>query len=364
MAPQEFEQFVYQLYDFGLLETIDTPAAAALIRSVDAPPGYLDYVDPEPLIQRVPWGITLCDPSPLLRLMAWIGKPMKYGVWLSIPAVYFAGLIFYRYQNQLFADLQTMQIYVSLFVAVICAFFLDNLVARLIQGAIATAYGTEIRLLGVSAFLGFLPRFFIEDMPIKRLSRSGMLWCYASPLLFRFFLFSGGIFLWFAFRGVNTVSWVGLLCAQLGFYSGLLSLWPILPGDAYRWLSTYVNDPNLRTRSLRLMLNMARGLPLPPTLSSAERWSFFLFASSHHSRHRRVGAGRLCLCRVSDDIGLPGRRNGAVDGHVRLVPRVAAALFRKEGPVDEPDRAIARRRSSRPVRRGRQREALTRRSVV
>ena len=158
LAPQEFEQFVYQLYDFGLLETIDTPAAAALIRSVDAPPGYLDYVDPEPLIQRVPWGITLCDPSPLLRLMAWIGKPMKYGVWLSIPAVYFAGLIFYRYQNQLFADLQTMQIYVSLFVAVICAFFLDNLVARLIQGAIATAYGTEIRLLGVSAFLGFLPR--------------------------------------------------------------------------------------------------------------------------------------------------------------------------------------------------------------
>jgi hypothetical protein len=290
LSPKEFERYLYQLYDFGVLETVDAPGATKIVGSAAARPGYLDYVPPEKLIQRVPWAIGICDPSPLLRLMAWVGRPMKYGVWLFIPAVYLAGLIFYRYQDQLFADLQTMEVYVSLYVAVICAFFLDNLVARLIQGAIATAYGAEIRLLGVSAFLGFLPRFFIEDMPIKRLSRRGMLWCYASPLLFRFFLFAGGIFIWFGYRGTSSISWAGLLCANLGFYSGLLSFWPILPGDAYRWLSVYVNDPQLRSKSLRLVFNLVRGLPLPRTLSRADRWKFFLFATLTF-----LGTGGLAL---------------------------------------------------------------------
>jgi hypothetical protein len=280
LSPRQFESFLYQLYDLGLIETCKAPARDPSQQLPEEGPGYLDYVPLGPRYERIPWAIHVLDPSRLLGALAWLGRPVRGGIWLLPPLAWLAGLVIFRYENQLFTDLGILQQYVNIYLAVACAFFLDNLLSRLAQGAVATAYGAPIKRLGISAFLGVLPRFFIEDMPIRRLKRSEMLWCYAAPFLFRMWLLAVGTLIWITFRaGGSPLAWFGLLCSELGFWSAILSIWPVLPGDAYRFLCTLLNNWSLRSRSLSLILNLLRGVPPPKNLSPADRRGLLLFGA-------------------------------------------------------------------------------------
>jgi hypothetical protein len=279
---ERFERFLYQLFEYGLLEFVDETSTDETVSAEPPRRGLDEYTDPpEERFERVPFGITFWNPRPMFLFLGWIFRPfMPYLVYGLIPLVWFAGLIAIKDQNQIFGDISTLRGMTNIYVSICVAWIVDNLLSRISQGTVATAFGADIDGLGFSLFLGVLPRFFIEDVPIKRLTRPQMLWCYAAPVLFRLFLTAIGILIWSACHyGNSPFKWFGLMCAELGAFASILSVWPVIPGDAYRLMFTYLEQPLLRRRALSLLKLYVFFRGAPEGLSNADKWGLCVIGS-------------------------------------------------------------------------------------
>lgn len=208
--------------------------------------------------------IHLFDPNRLLAAVVVLFWPLRYFPIMLIPAVALAGLTAFKHWNDITFDLGRLFGEFSFVVHLLFSLLIVNLGARLSMGAVIRASGGAVRDFGLTFFLGFIPRFYVDRSAIPLLDRNGQLWAYGAPLIARLSYMVFGILTWATYRSSGT--WLAnfaLLVSQVGLWAFLLAAMPLLPGDGYNWLATYLGQPMLRRKAL-IVLNAKLGRRLLP----------------------------------------------------------------------------------------------------
>jgi multidrug efflux pump subunit AcrA (membrane-fusion protein) len=206
-----------------------------------------------------PGRIHLFDPKPLLAVVVVLFWPLRYFPIVLIPAIVLAGLTAFKHWNGITYDLRRLFGEFSFVIHLLFSLLIVNLGARLSMGAVIRASGGAVRDFGLTFFLGFIPRLYVDRSAIPLLERNGQLWAYGAPLMVRLSYMVFGILTWATYRSSGTwLASFALLVSQVGLWAFLLATMPLLPGDGYNWLATYLGQPMLRRKAL-IVLNAKLG---------------------------------------------------------------------------------------------------------
>ncbi len=216
--------------------------------------------------------IRLSDPDRFLRIIAVLCWPIKFFPMVLVPAVLLAGLTMFKHWNDVRDNIQVLFGELSFVIHLLLGLFIVNLVARLSMGAAISAFGGAVREFGFFFFLGIIPRFYVDRSAIPLLDRNGQLWAYGAPLMARLGFFAFGILVWAIYRSSGTsLATLALLISQVGLWAFLYAIVPVLPGDGYFWLATYLHQPLLRQKAFVALNAKLRGRPLPRAIRHGER---------------------------------------------------------------------------------------------
>jgi multidrug efflux pump subunit AcrA (membrane-fusion protein) len=228
-----------------------------------------------------PARISLFDPNQFLALIVVLCWPLKYFPIVLIPSLLLAGLTTIKHWTDISSDVRSLLGEFHFVVHLVLSLLIVNLGARLSTGAVIRGFGGASHEFGLTFFLGFIPRFYIDRSAIAQLPRSGQLWAYGSPLLVRISFITFGILMWATYRSGGTwMANLALLLSQVGLWAFLLAVIPLLPGDGYNWLATYFAQPVLRQKAFSVLRATLRGMPIPPRVRPSEVPMLIIFAVS------------------------------------------------------------------------------------
>jgi RND family efflux transporter MFP subunit len=187
--------------------------------------------------------VILFNPNALLGIIVAMTWPLKHvflPLLLAFPAI---AWLTYQQSNILEIDLRAFE--ASDVGLVIFALAVVSITCRLTQGALIRGFGADVKQFGIALTFG-IPRFFVDLGGIRTLGRRGQLWVHSAPLIARLGIFCACMLLWFGSRqSTPLLSHLGLITAQVGLVTFLLSALPLLRSDGYRWLATYLGRPAL-----------------------------------------------------------------------------------------------------------------------
>jgi RND family efflux transporter MFP subunit len=182
--------------------------------------------------------VILFNPNALLGIIVAVTRPLKHvflPLLLAFPAI---AWLTYQQSNILEIDLRAFD--ASDVGLVILALAVVSITCRFTQGALIRGFGVDVKQFGIALTFG-IPRFFIDLGGIRTLGRRGQLWVHSAPLIARLSIFCACMLLWFGSRqSTPLLSHLGLITAQTGLVTFLLSALPLLRSDGYRWLVTYL----------------------------------------------------------------------------------------------------------------------------
>ncbi|SFQ20492.1 Multidrug resistance efflux pump [Roseivivax halotolerans] len=225
-----------------------------------------------------PARLTLFNPGFLLKLLYVAGYPLKFLFWAIVPLVLVAGMTAAQNWPILIADLNVLLTQFSKIGLLITGALSVNLVSRLAQGVAIRAHGGQVKGLGLMLVFGVVPRFFVDTGSVRGLDRRGQLWSYGAPLLARLSVFSLGMVFWAVTRESGTwASELSLISAQFGLIMFLVTALPFVPAEGQRWMSVYINEPQLLPKTLGALRHVFLGGPMPQTLTRADLWPLVFF---------------------------------------------------------------------------------------
>lgn len=129
-----------------------------------------------------------------------------------------------------------------------------NFLSHWLEGVVNIALGGRVEGIGVFLLFGILPRFHVELDGLDRLSRNQVLWVLATPTLVKIALFSLSVLGWLLSRDTGTrlpFFWLSLMLMTTIMF--VISSNPLGAGDGYRWLTAYLDTPNLRLQAIRAL---------------------------------------------------------------------------------------------------------------
>jgi len=302
---KDFQGFVDQVYDMGLLEVLETPTPElppqqVESESVESPPQDLvsmaesDRHEAVPTInstlktiflpENKPRRWKLINPAAIFDKLVLLTRLLKIIfillVWLLIPGVPLAFFVFFDNQYLLWQDIAVLKEPLSYLGSLCFSLILVNLLSRLALGTVCTYYGGNVEELGLRLRFGIIPRFYIDTKDIKHFNREGKLWTYGTAILFRLTLFVAGVLIWYGFRATGTQLGIwAILLAQAGLIGLLIVGLPIRTSYGYRWLVTYFNlPPNLLQRSLQVLMISFSRRQTPTSISTREKLGLLAYA--------------------------------------------------------------------------------------
>lgn len=225
----------------------------------DLPAGMNDAVGFDPRATR--WMLKLFDPRPALKLLGPVVAPLRYIVYV-LPLLLVAALMLcFEYSRLIVEDMERLHSLTSLLEHVIFSMFTVNLLVTLTTAFIAHAFRATVSMIGVSVFMGFLPRFVAQVSHVEQLSRRERMWLQGGPLLVRLALFSLGVLIWYNTRdGGSLAPKIGM---ALFFIAGIDLLFvsgnPLVKGCGYHLLAAFANEPHLRGKAYKTLLNRLNG---------------------------------------------------------------------------------------------------------
>lgn len=202
----------------------------------------------------------LFDPRPLLKLTYPLLSPLRYTVYV-LPLLFLAGLgIAIKYAGMLEQDFSVRHRDVPLVWHLLISMVTDNLFAMWATGLVAYRFRATVDAFGIVVHYYVLPRFIVRVGNTKQLTRREVIWLHAAPMLTRLTLFNVGILLWFAFRGTHgTLSAFGMTLATASTISLAITANPLLKSNMYYLLCAFLNEPGLRGKSTRALIDKLRG---------------------------------------------------------------------------------------------------------
>ena len=203
---------------------------------------------------------TLFDPTPLLKVLSPVVAPLRFVIY---PLPFIAAFAFYtafRHRYLIVEDLTRLLQDMTFFEHAVYSMFSVNLLVTFTVAFTAHRYRATVTAFGIGIFFGFFPRFVTRVSHVEQLSRGERMWLHAGPLLMRLTLCTIGILLWFNTRDTNgLLPIMGLALAMISSIGLLFSANPLVKGSGYHLLSAFVDEPKLRGKAYKTLLNKIRG---------------------------------------------------------------------------------------------------------
>ena len=241
--------------------------------------GFNQMQQPAKPFKKKPWQLPLFNPTILLRALYYLLYPMKYAVWLLLPAVIFSGMVMMTHYQEFAFDFTATVSNFGTLGELAVALFIVNLFARLAQGVALIAYGGKVRYIGATLALGMFPHICIDKHDAPTLDRTGQMWVHGSTLVMRLFLFCAGIIFWEVSRQSGTLmSEMAIMTSKTALAMFVATAWPLMPSDGMRLMATALNEPKLQPKAVMTFKYLFMGGRLPPFISKQELPLLTLFA--------------------------------------------------------------------------------------
>jgi putative peptide zinc metalloprotease protein len=224
----------------------------------DLPAGVHDALGLDDGLKKRIW--KLFDPRGALKLLHPLLMPLRHAVYL-LPLLAIAGIgILIKYSGQLGEAVETSHDDLPLLKHLLLSMVTVNLLATLATSLVAHHYRATVSAFGIAFHLGIVPRFIARIGHVRQLSRRERIWLHATPLLVRLTLFNVGVLFWWGFAPENQLlSSIGVTLATASFVSLLITANPLIKSNAYHLISAYLDEPYLRGKSSRALLDRFRG---------------------------------------------------------------------------------------------------------
>jgi multidrug resistance efflux pump len=206
--------------------------------------------------------IDLFDPRPILRVVAPILAPVRYIVYAA-PALVLIALLLLIERWQLFwQDMDTLKVSVTLGVHLLFSMMTVNIASVILRACIGQNMGAQIERVGIMFFAGFVPRWEIGVRHLDKLSRTQRMWYHGGNLLLRIILMAVSFIVWdFTLNNTGTVANQFALLMILTCWGSLVIETgnPFIRASSYFLLCAYLDEPNLRAKAQKALLNKLHG---------------------------------------------------------------------------------------------------------
>ncbi len=205
-------------------------------------------------------GWKLFNPGWLIRILYPLVSPLRHAIYF-LPLMFIAALfIVARHMPVLSDDFQLLLFNTPFLKHAILSMVTVNLAVTLLIGVVAHGFRATVSAFCIVFYMYFFPRFMVRIGNVNQLLRRERIWLHAAPLLLRLAFFSVGILMWFNARTVYaTLSSFSLTIALAGAASFLITVNPLIKSSGYYLLTAFINEPNLREKSYKALLNKFRG---------------------------------------------------------------------------------------------------------
>lgn len=222
------------------------------------PPGVQDALGLDDATKKRIW--KLFDPRGLLKLTHPVVWPLRRAMYL-LPLLLVLGIgIVINYAGELENAFDARHQDVPLLTHLLISMVTDNLLAMWALAMVAYHYRATVDGFGIVLHFWILPRFIVRIGHVRQLSRRERIWLHAAPLLTRLTLFNVGILTWFAFRSTKPIpAAFGLTLATASALSLAITGNPLIKSNAYYLLAAFLDEPYLRGRSTRALIDKFRG---------------------------------------------------------------------------------------------------------
>ncbi len=210
--------------------------------------------------ESVKKGWKLFNPSKLIKLIYPVFVLFKPIIYL-LPALLIAALFTtFKYAAPIEQDLTRLVSSVSFIEHILFSMVTVNLSVIMMTALVAYSYRASVTAFCIIFYLGFFPRFMVRIGHVQQLSRRERIWLHAAPLLLRLGFFSTGILLWFNTRATTEfLSLFGLAVAAISTISFFITVNPLIKNSGYHLLSAFLNEPYLKGKSYKALLNKLKG---------------------------------------------------------------------------------------------------------
>ncbi len=223
----------------------------------DLPAGVQDAVGFD---ERTKKGIKLFNPSWLIKVFHPVFAPLKNIIYV-LPTLLIA-TIFVLYNNFGLLEQDLVRLFSSYtFIEhILFGMVTVNLSATLVTAFVAQSFRASPFAFCIVFYFGVIPRFMVRLSNVKQLTRRERMWLHASPLLLRGVYFSVGALLWFTTLAKSElVSLFGLSIATISLISFIITVNPLLKGNGYHLLSTFLDEPHLKGKAYKHLWNKFKG---------------------------------------------------------------------------------------------------------
>jgi len=205
-------------------------------------------------------GFKLFDPGWLIKILQPLLHPLRHTIYL-LPLLFIAALFTIANNTaELAVDFKQL-IYNTPFIKhALISMVTVNLSVTLVTAVIAYSFRATVSAFCIVFYMFFFPRFMVRLEDTQQLMRRERIWLHAAPLLLRLGFFSIGMLVWFNTRtSYGTLSSLSMTISLAGAVSFLITVNPLIKSSGYHILTAFINDPNLREKSIQVFLNKFRG---------------------------------------------------------------------------------------------------------
>ncbi|MBZ8142076.1 secretion protein HlyD [Rubrivivax gelatinosus] len=233
------------------------PAPKVAVKNLPAGVQDAPGLDPEATSRLWP----LFDPRPTLAWLTPLLKPLRYLAYALPVMVLMALMLVFKFGHVLLQDLQEQHMGINLFEHLLFALLTLNLGGTVVMACVAHSYKAAVERVCLTLYVGFIPRFVNRIDGLERLSRRQMINLHGANLVFRIFMFCLAVIVWYNTRDVQGSLHEAALAMILTAGASLVLETgnPLMKGSSYFVLAAYLNEPHLRGKSFKALMNKWRG---------------------------------------------------------------------------------------------------------
>jgi putative peptide zinc metalloprotease protein len=223
------------------------------------PAGVQDVAGLDPAATSRMW--PLFDPRPILRWLVPVLRPLRFLIYLLPLLLVAALMLVFKHGSVLLQDLHRQHGYISLFEHLLFALLTLNLLGTILMASVAHWYKAAVERICITLYVGFIPRFVNRIDGVERLSRRQVFAIHGGNLAFRAFMFCLAVLVWYNTRDLKGTLHEAALAMVLTAGASLLLETgnPLMKGSSYFLLSAYLDEPHLRGKAFKALMNKLRG---------------------------------------------------------------------------------------------------------
>lgn len=251
-------EFVSMLGEWGLLcEPDNADPAGGDVKAVDVGADRDDFSESATTADnfKQPNRWHLFNPQRLLDGLYRQLRPFRFMVWL-VPVFFALGAIAVMFNLQaLGSDFSRASSTLGRVGRLALGSVTVYLAAQIARGVVARGLGLATPSLGIRLVFGLIPRPNLQIATSSSMSRHTTLWLTATSPLLRLWLFGVAALLWTMTRSSGTfLSIIYLEVAFIAIFGLLFAANPLWPGDGARFVSAWLNIPNIHQRARGALL--------------------------------------------------------------------------------------------------------------